>query len=214
MKTERGFTLIEAAIVLAIIAVLAAITVGGARAARRNAGTAGSALNLVATLQGQRTLALLEQRDRVVVVTDASNPAGCSWANDAACAHVWILAPSAAWALTDVGSGPSTNATVLDSYSLGTGVRLDAATQASGPAPFAAVKSFEAETTGTCGSATCVAVRFGANGQVSPVFTGATSLKIGWSLVLGSDLQGVIRVAERYQIIVGVPTGVVKYLAF
>jgi prepilin-type N-terminal cleavage/methylation domain-containing protein len=213
MKSQRAFTLIEAAVVLLIISVLAAITVGAARAAGRNAGTGASALKLVTTLQGQRSLALTEQRDRVVLVAGATNPTACSWANDTACAHVWVLAPNAGWALSDFGSGPATNAAIIDSFALGTGVKLDTATQLAGPAPFSGVTSFEAATTGSCGGVTCVAVRFGANGQVSPVFAGTVSTKTGWSLVLASDLQGVTRAAVRYEVIVGVPTGVVKYLA-
>lgn len=212
MKRTSGFTLIEAMIVVAIVGILATITIGAGRAAKRNAGLAGAVYEINARLQGQPSLALGEQRDRVVVFVDASSPSACGFFNDGACGHMWLIAPAAGWSLSDFATSPSQNAGIIDTYSFPVGVKLAATTQTAGPAPFAGVKTFDGDLTSTCGGAACIAIRYGSNGQVSPVFNSSTRpLKTGVGLVLASDLDGQTIAAARYRVVVGVPTGIVKY---
>jgi prepilin-type N-terminal cleavage/methylation domain-containing protein len=211
MRAKRGFTLIEAAVVIAVVAILSVVTVGAARAAKRNASVVGTAFDLTIRLQGERYRALNDQRDRVVVIVDASSPSSCGVFNDGACGHVWQISPEPGWSFSDFAAAPNRNAAVIDSFSLPSGIRLDPTATVTAPAPFDGVKAFETALVQTCGAVKCMAIRYSAGGEVAPVFAaGAPGPRRGMAFVLATDLQGETAAAQRYGILVGFPTGVVK----
>lgn len=211
----HGLTLIEIAIVLAIIAILTAAAFWVPRYSMRNASISSAAWDMSIRLGGLRSSAMAEGQDYLFVVVDApgNDGTGCDVYSQGSCAAYFILSnPGAAWSLATFNPGaPGANAQFVDSRTLPRGARLETALAAAPPAPFDNVAiSGPADTAlvGTCGGRSCMAVRFAQSGTARPEYATPGAARPGWSFVLGSDLpQGV---AERKGIVVGFPTGIVK----
>jgi prepilin-type N-terminal cleavage/methylation domain-containing protein len=213
--TTRGFTLIEAAVVVAIIGILAAVAAGGFAAARRNAGVGSTVFDLTLRLQGLKTKALQEQKDYVFIVM---NPTGgvstdCGVLSQDKCLRWFLVSdPTTAWTLAAFNAtSPGANCSVEDSGSLATGVVLDVgAAGTAGPVPFNQVQQLDANVRGSCSGRTCVAVRFTSSGEVNPVYAGASQpLLQGVAFGLTSDAAG-----ERRAVLVSFPTGIVKTFTY
>jgi prepilin-type N-terminal cleavage/methylation domain-containing protein len=208
MRTGRGFTLIEMAIVVAVVAVLAAVGGSYLVASRRNAGVAAAATGVQMRLEQLQYMALSEQTTQVLVVADVPNNSAtaCGTIRSAACARVFHLRnPNATWKLNDFDVDHAANNvdTVVDEERLGDGVRFHlAGVGAPIPKPFdaygAQLQVFDPDVVGLCktsGSSDrkCVAFRFLPNGKVSLEYpdpsAASTALKSGTAFALGSELS-------------------------
>jgi len=214
MKRNRGFTLIEAGIVMAIIAILAVVAGSGLRAARRNATVGSTAFDLVLRLQGLKSQALTEQKRLVAVLV---NPEGgestaCGVLNPTKCLRFYVLAePTAAWTLAAFDpSSPGANASVQDKDSLPAGIALDVGARgAAAAAPFEAVRQLATQVTASCSGRTCVAIQFDPTGEVRPEYAGSDTPSLqGIAFGLKSDMAGAG--ADRQAVLVSFPTGIVK----
>jgi prepilin-type N-terminal cleavage/methylation domain-containing protein len=213
MRRPRGFTLIEMAVTVAVVAIVAAAAVIGMRAARRNAEIGSASFDLVLQLQGLRTRALAEQQDHLAVI-HGGDGGGCHALRQAGCVRVFVLVgPTNAWTLQAFRpANPGQNATELfDTVVLPRGVLLDPAAAMDGRPPFENVDTWDAELTADCGGARCAAFRFGADGTVRGEAPDGASLdKAGHIVALATDLQGETAAAERRAVLVSFPTGIVK----
>jgi prepilin-type N-terminal cleavage/methylation domain-containing protein len=213
MKRARGFTLVEMALVIGIMLLLAAITVAGTRAFRSNATLAGSVLEMQLLLQGQQPLALAEQRDHVYILVNG-DVAQCSLVRQDRCTRYYLLAAPdpAAWTFAAFDpANPGLNVgEVIDKGTLEKVYFYTSATGKKGPDPFARVTAFDPVYTGKCGGDPCVAYRFKANGEVDGEMQGGGTPGHGNLIVLSNDLQGETGAAARNAILVGFPNGIVK----
>jgi len=219
MKRDRGFTLIEAAVVMAIIAILAVVAGSGLRAARGNATVGSTAFDLVLRLQGLRQQALIEQKRLVAVLV---NPEGgtstaCGVLNPTKCLRLYVLSePTAAWTLgTFDPSSPGANASVRDNDALATGIALDVdAAGTAAAAPFTEVRQLAGAVTASCsGERTCVAIQFDPTGEVRPEYVGSDRPSLqGIAFGLKSDVAG--PGADRQAVLVSFPTGIVKSFSY
>ncbi len=224
VRHARGFTMIEVAVVLAIIAVLAGLGFFVARAGRANASMASAAYELAIRLTGQRAEALDDGLDHLVVLVDApgNDSTKCGAFSDASCFRYYVLRnPAAGWQLSAFdpanpgGSGTNT-AALLEQRSMPTGVRLHLpATGAHPLRPFQTVTIEDGDLKGTCATRTCFAVRFTGGGDVRPVYpTAATPVKTGLALVLGSNATSETAAGETKGIVIGFPSGIVRTFPF
>jgi prepilin-type N-terminal cleavage/methylation domain-containing protein len=212
MRRPRGFTLIEMAVTVAVVAIVAAAAVIGMRAARRNAEIGSASFDLVLQLQGLRIRALAEQQDHLAVI-HGGDGGGCELLRRAGCVRVFVLVnPQDAWTLESFSPAtPGDNAELFDTVVLPRGVVLDATAAMDGRPPFENVDTWDAELTADCGGARCAAFRFGADGTVRGEAPDGASLdKAGHIVALATDLQGETAAAERRAVLVSFPTGIVK----
>lgn len=211
MRRARGFTLIEMAITVAVVAIVAAAAVIGMRAARRNAEIGSASFDLVLQLQGLRTRALAEQQDHLAVIHGGDGGA-CHALRQAGCVRLFFLAgPAEPWILQSFRPATPNADELLDTVVLPRGVVLDTTAAMAGRAPFGNVLTWDAELTADCGGARCAAFRFGADGTVRGEAPDGTSLdKAGHIVALATDLQGETAAAERRAVLVSFPTGIVK----
>jgi prepilin-type N-terminal cleavage/methylation domain-containing protein len=219
MRRQRGFTLIEVAIVIALIAIVTGMAIVGLRAARRNASVGAESFELVLKLQGLKTKALAEQRDHLAVLV-AGDGGACRMLRSEGCVRLFVLAaPTAAWTLD--GFDPASPGAeldpdageVVDRIVLPTGVNLHDATPDGmvGKPPFDNVWAWDAELDGTCDGLHCVAFRFGTDGEVRGETRDGTVLrKAGNIVALATDLEGQTGAAERRAVLVSFPSGIVK----
>lgn len=218
--------MIELAVVLAIIAVLAGMGFLVARSGRANANMASAAYELAIRLTGQRAEALGDGVDRVVVLVDApdNDASGCGTFSDASCLRYFVLRnPAAGWSLgafdpaSPAGSGTNA-AEILEQRSMPTGVRFHMpARSALAPRPFQNVVILDAQLGGACGTPVrpCFAIRFTGDGDVRPVYPSAAApVKAGLALVLGSNAISESRAGETKGIVVGFPSGIVRTFPF
>jgi prepilin-type N-terminal cleavage/methylation domain-containing protein len=206
MRRSRGFTFIELVIVVALVATL--------RAARRNATVGGVSFELVGQLQGLKTKALAEQRDHLAVL-HAGDGGGCSMLRQQGCVRLFVLAePEPAWTLGAFAAANPGNLTgeLVDTVVFPNGTLLDAdAAGDAGKAPFGTVRTWDADLTGDCGGARCVAFRFTSEGEVRGEKPDGTIVaKPGHILALETDLAGQSNAAERRAVLVSFPSGIVK----
>jgi prepilin-type N-terminal cleavage/methylation domain-containing protein len=224
VRHARGFTLIEVAVVLAIVAVLAGLGFLVARAGRANASMASAAYELAIRLTGQRAEALDDGLDHLVVLVDApgNDARSCGALSDAACFRYFVLRnPGAGWRLSDFdptspgGTGANV-AEVLEERSMPTGVRLHLPAAGAHPLrPFQTVTIQDPALKGTCAGRTCFAVRFTGGGDVRPVYPDtATPVKTGVALVLGSNATSETAAGATKGIVVGFPSGIVRTFPF
>jgi len=215
--SRRGFTLIEMAVTLVIIAILAAATIATFQARGRNTTVETTALDLVAQAQGLKFRALSEQVDYLWVV--ASPPANdisrCGMLQAGNCVRLFILnSPTAAWNVLNFDAdAPGVNAALVDSTTLPGGTMLDlGAVGQAPPAPFQNAWVFAPDVTALCkGGRTCVAVRFSATGEVKPEYVAAPGPSVGGAAIgLTSDLAGVTRAAQHRGVFVSFPSGSVR----
>lgn len=214
MRRERGFTLIEMALVIALVAIVAIAGFVTMRAARRNAAVGGISFELVTELQGLRTKALAEQRDHLAVL-HAGDGGGCSLLRQAGCVRLFVLAaPLPVWTLGAFDPAVPGNNTgeFVDTLVFPQGVLLDpAAAGMTGRAPFANVRAWDVDLTGSCAGIRCIAFRFGADGAVRGEKPDGTLVtKAGHIVALQTDLQAETRGAERRAVLVSFPSGIVK----
>ena len=228
MRRNRGFTLIEMMIVVAVISILATLAFSWMRAARRNAGVAAISYELEMRVDQLPFVALSEQTDQLLVIADVPNndAAECGSILSAGCARVFHLrGPAAAWRLQDfdVGAPGANVAAIVDEERLGQGVRFHlAAAGAALPSPFNAFSAtfevFDDDLVADCaGNRKCVAYRFRANGRVAaePPDPAAppTALKSGHAIALGSELTGEYRGARQVGVLVALPSGIARTFA-
>jgi prepilin-type N-terminal cleavage/methylation domain-containing protein len=214
MQRRSGFTLLETAMVVAVIAIIAAAAAATFVAAKRNASVGSTAFDVAARLQGLKTKALEEQKDYVFLVV---NPPGdvsssCSVLSEANCFRWFLLNPTSAWTLAafDV-TNPAANTAIADLGSFAQGIVLDLASAGTaGPAPFDQVRQLDTPVKGSCSGRNCLAVRFSSSGEVNPVYAGASQPVLpGVAFGLTSDAA-----ADRRAVLVAFPTGIVKTYAY
>jgi prepilin-type N-terminal cleavage/methylation domain-containing protein len=214
---RRGFTLIELAITLVIIAILAAATIAATDARRRNTAVETTALELVSQAQGLRFTALAEQRDHLLVVASApgNDSTRCGMLQAGDCVRAFVLrAPQAGWNVAAFDAdAPGVLAELVDSFTLAPGTVLDLpAVGIPAPAPFQNAWVFAPDVTANCaGGRTCLAVRFAATGEVRPEYVAAPGpSRGGVALGLTSDLAGLSRAAQHRAVFVSFPSGTVR----
>jgi prepilin-type N-terminal cleavage/methylation domain-containing protein len=212
----HGFTLIELAVVVAIMAITAAFAVSYARAGLLNANVSTAAHELSVRIAGLRDTAMSEGADHLLVVVDAkdNDATGCRFGALDSCVRAFVLRePAAAWALSDFDpDDPAEDASYVEALAFGRGVAFDLVSSPSRPAPFASVPLRDPELTSTCPTnRKCFAVRFRTNGEIVPEYSGSSRpRKQGYAFALGSTSDG----NDRRAMIVSFPTGIVKTVAF
>jgi len=214
---RRGFTLVELAITLAIIAILAAATIAAFQARTRNATVETTALDLVSQAQGLRFRALSEQVDYLWVVASppANDASRCGMLQAGNCVRLFILnSPTAAWNVQNFDAdAPGVNAALVDSTTLPGGTVLDlAAVGRAPPAPFQNAWVFAPDVTAVCkGGRTCLAVRFSATGEVKAEYVAAPGPSVGGAAIgLTSNLAGISLAAQHRGVFVSFPSGTVR----
>lgn len=218
MPSERGFTLLEVAVTVAIVGVVAAMAIPIVTAARRNASVGSAAWDLALYLKGPRAKALTEQKDLVFVLVDAqgNDARGCGMLAREKCVRRFLLEPQGGWTFAAFNpASPSTNVgDFLEQETLPRGVRFHLpAVNRTGPVPFDTVRVLDSTLTRACGAggALCLAFRFSADGQVtaeSPTTAPVSSL--GVAIGLGSDLVAEHSGAELRSVLVSFPSGIVR----
>lgn len=222
MKRPRGFTLIEAAIVIAVIAVLAVVAGSALRAGRGNAGTASTAYDLALRLQGLKTRALTDQARYVLVLMNPTDgdSRSCGRLSSKRCLRWFLLSsPTSTWSLNAfTASSPGTNAALVDRGTYDAGVVLDfTSSGAAGPVPFDTVTLLDPSIRGACkdednATCQCVAVQFTAAGEVNPVLTATPATAVtGMAFGITSGVLAERSKANtRRAMLVSSPTGMVK----
>ncbi len=213
MRRSRGFTLIEMAVVIGIIGVLAAAAFGISRAAQRNATLGNATFEFVQRLRGLRFMAMRDNQDYVFVFADAVSADACRFGNNQ-CARWWILKPSSTWGIADFTPASPTGggAQYVDTGAMPRGVYLDAGRAFTAPAPFTGATLADTDLTTTCASRACFAIRFAGNGEVLPVPN--TTSKVGYAFAFSSTLASETRAAESRVVLVSFPAGLVKVFTY
>jgi prepilin-type N-terminal cleavage/methylation domain-containing protein len=204
MDRRRGFTLLEMAITMAVIALIAAAAAASFVAARRNASISATSFEIGELLRGLKLRAMSEKKTFVAVVV---NPPGddaddCGVLTKAKCARLLLLhSPTSSWTLAN----PSANAAYEDIRWLPRGISLDLhAGGAAIPAPYDAV---------TMLGESRVAIRFDSDGQVS----GDGGIGgVAFGLRSGSQEADTLEEASarRRALLVSYPTGIVKSFSY
>ncbi len=228
MRRQRGFTLIELAIVMLLVGVLASLAYAWNRAARRNAGVAATTAGLQMRIEQLQYQALAAQVDHVLVIADVPNndASVCSSILSSGCARIYQLrSPAIAWRLQDFDvNAPGANVgSIVDDDRLGEGLNFYlAGAGAALPIPFntyaATFKVFDTDLTATCpGNRKCVGFRFKADGSVLPEppdpSLASSTAKTGHAFALGSELTGSYKGARQLGVLVSSPAGIVRTFA-
>lgn len=218
---RRGFTMIEIVIVLAIVGIVAAIAVASFEATRRNTSLDAIAQEIGAQAQGLRSRALGEQVDHILLLVSppGNDVSNCGIVAVGDCVRAFVLrAPQPGWNVAAFDpDNPGLLADFVDSTSLPRGIALDlAAAGTAAPAPFDAVTSYAPDVRALCaGGRTCVAMRFGANGEVRPEYWAAPGLtRAGVAIGLATDQRGLNAAAQRRALLVSFPAGIVRVFSY
>jgi hypothetical protein len=155
-----------------------------------------------------------------VVVSPPGNDASqCGIIDAGSCVRTFVLrAPQPTWNVAAFDpDAPGVLADFVDSATLPRGTVLDlAGVGAPAPAPFDTVRTFAPDVTASCvGLRTCVAVRFGANGEVSPEYVGPPGVtRAGLAVGLTTDILGMSKSAQRRALMVSFPSGIAKTFTY
>lgn len=212
--------MVELAVVVAIIGILATVAGAGFEAARRNAQVGSTAFDVSLQLRGLKTRAMNEQRDYVFIVVnppgDVSTNCGAFSQNN--CLRWFLISDTtSSWTLGGFDpEDPTDNAALVDYDWLPAGVVLDLSSAGAAlAAPFNQVRQLDASVLGSCSGRNCIAVQFGADGETSPVYSGSsTPIMQGVAFGLSSDAAQQTSAAEHRALMVSIPTGIVKTFTY
>lgn len=216
MRRNSGFTLIELVIVLAIVAILGAISVGAGRAVNQAATFASAAWELSLKASSLRDRALSEAKDYLLVVVDASNANACAF-DQRQCGKVVIYSsPQSAFTLS--GFDPDTAVSGVsyeEEFRLPKNSAFDVGSTWQPAAPFASVTAMDTAVLADCaGARKCFGIRYRSTGEVAPLVPAPLSpSRAGFAFVMKPSITD-SKAAERRAIFVSFPTGIVKTAAF
>lgn len=209
MTRRRGFTLIEVAVAVAIVGVIAAIGIGFWRSMGKNAAVGDASLEVAATLEALRVTAMREGVPYGALVMDALNndPRACM-ANRKDCMRICVLRdPAAGW--TAATSNPG--AVALGECTIFTnGVRFRLTGANPPPSPFNALVPNDPLLVPVVSGRRVLAVRFNTNGMVLPAIPGM-ALANGVAVVLSSDAANA---AASTGVVLSFPYGLVRTYSF
>ncbi len=216
MRANRGFTLIELMVVLAIVVIVGGIVVWQGRSARQAADLAGGAYDLTLRLGGVKAKAMADGRDHLLVVLDTANPSACVQEQNLCGRVVELRNPQPAFALAGFDPDmPLVGVEWVDGADvfLPRNSQFDLASTWRAPPPFNAVQAWDPAVVATCSAGRrCFAIRFRSNGDVSE-FPPAVGARGGFAFVL-KPVQRPSGASESRAVFVSFPAGVVKTAAF
>lgn len=220
VRRARGFTLLELAITVAVIAIVASAGYAIVRNARRNASVGAAAYEATMRLQGLRARALSDGVDLDAVFLDAkdNDASGCGLLASVDCTQLIVLSgvQPATFKMSDLAAGTIAGASLVDRLTFGNGLRFARMADGKSPAaPFDTVTMFDPALTRSTAGRAWFALRFTARGEVRPVVYGETppAGKAGYAFVLGNALSDTAA-GERKGVLVGFPAGIVRSFPF
>jgi prepilin-type N-terminal cleavage/methylation domain-containing protein len=212
-----GFTLIEVMIVVAIVGILAALTLQYGWSARQASSFASAAWELSLRASALRARAMSSNKDFLLVVVDAVDPQACR-TDQRKCGKALVFSsPTAAFALSGFATDPPyVNASFEEEFQLPRNSQLDLTSTWRAPAPFASVVAMDSELMATCANGKkCFAIRYRLDGEIEPVVPTPplSATRAGFAFVL-KPVFAESGAAERRGVFVSFPTGIVKTAVF
>lgn len=207
MRRPFGYTLLELAVTLAVIAILATVAYSTSRAAFWNANLGSTAFEMVARLSSLKASAITEQEDYLFVVVDAPDALACNVLGTGCGKYYVLKAPTPSYTL----ASPTSNATLVEEGAFPRAVALYTPS-ASPPPPFTLIPYYSSELTSS--GAKRFAIRFARDGSVTGVPAGgATGPWTGYAFALGpvaDPSKPLGPAADRKGIVVAFPSGVTR----
>jgi type II secretory pathway pseudopilin PulG len=209
--------MIEMMIVLALIGALAALAYSTTRSATRNANVGSAAQQVAMQLAGVRLKALAEQRDYVMVLSNAaSNGRDCAWNNLVNCTRLFSLTNiPTSWNVStfDPAHPTATGAALDNSWVLPRGIHFQTLTSTAYP-PFNSVPALDISMLGTCvGGQLCLAVRFNGRGVATPELRSGFSAQPKLGVMVGLSSDAVDAATTPPGVLLAFPSGLVKTFA-
>jgi prepilin-type N-terminal cleavage/methylation domain-containing protein len=205
VRDTRGFTLIELAVTIAILGILAAAAYGLSRSSYRNANLSSTVFEMSSLLSGLKASAISEQQDYLFVVVDASDADHCNALGTGCGQYLVLSAPTSSFSLASFNPSSVSNATFVDRGYFPRGVSLYTPSGAP-PAPFGAVTYFPTDLTKS-GPPKTFAIRFVRDGTVTGEPSGsATGPWPGFAF----GLTGNVVAPDRKAVVVAFPSGVAR----